>query len=211
MENQMQLTENSESKPKYRLVYDQLVNLLTTQSYKMGDKLPSERDFAAELNVNVLTVRRAFRDLIAADFVTKRVGSGTYLNRPLSDDWNQQAVNLLIDSSCHSAIQRLFEQYGEVTAKKYQREFHIVRTDPGTDVRALIHSYILYHQPTIFCGTLPKYKGFLDDVKKAPSWSAQAAASARCIPPAAAPPATSRRPTCPATGRATAGSRRSSR
>ena len=155
-------------RPKYRLVYDQLVAHLKDRKYQVGDRLPSEREFAAELNVNVLTVRRAFRDLIAADFVTKRVGSGTYLNRTPSSDWSQHAVNLLIDSSCHSAVQRLFEQSGRKISEKHQREFRIVHTNSGTDVRSLIHSYILYRQPTIFCGTLPHYKGFYEDVAKAP-------------------------------------------
>lgn len=164
----MRQNEKTMNKPRHQLVHDQLINLLTTNHYKVGDQLPSERDFAEKLKVNVLTVRRAFRDLIAADFITKRVGSGTYLNRPLSNDWNQHAVNLLIDSRCHSAVQHLFEQYGKKTAEKNQREYRIVHTNSGTDVKSLIHSYILYHQPTIFCGTLPNYRGFSEDMQKAP-------------------------------------------
>ena len=88
---------SSAEKPKHQQVYEQLVKILVDRNYKIGDKLPSERDFAEELNVNVLTVRRAFRDLIAADFVTKRVGSGTYLNRTFTADWQAHAVNLVID------------------------------------------------------------------------------------------------------------------
>ena len=108
----MQLVENTMGKLKYQLVYDQLIRLLTSRPYKVGDRLPSEREFAAELKVNVLTVRRAFRDLIAADFVTKRVGSGTYLNREITRNWNNHAVNLVIDISCNGAIQKLFEPCG---------------------------------------------------------------------------------------------------
>ena len=163
----MEAAENTRGKWKHQQVYDRLVNILTTRPYKVGDRLPSERDFAAELNVNVLTVRRAFRDLIAADFVTKRVGSGTYLNREITRDWNDHAVNLVIDAGCNGAVQRLFTQYGPEIAEKHQREYRFVHTNVS-NVREFVRSSVQYRQPTIFCGTLPSYRDFADDIAGSP-------------------------------------------
>ena len=163
----METRPNPSEKPKHQQVYDRLVSILTTRPYKVGDRLPSERDFAAELNVNVLTVRRAFRDLIAADFVTKRVGSGTYLNRPITSDWNDHAVNLVIDAGCNGAIQKLFEQYGRIVAENHHREYRFVHTSRG-NVREFVHSCVQYRQPTIFCGTIPAYRDFDTDISGAP-------------------------------------------
>jgi len=163
----METAENTKGKWKHQQVYDRLVNILTTHPYKVGDRLPSERDFAAELNVNVLTVRRAFRDLIAADFVTKRVGSGTYLNREITRDWTDHAVNLVIDAGCNGAVQRLFAQYGPEIAEKHRREYRFVHTNAST-VREFVRSCVQYRQPTVFCGTLPSYRDFADDIAGSP-------------------------------------------
>lgn len=159
--------KNATVRPKHQQVYDQLVSILTRGSYKAGDRLPSEREFAAELNVNVLTVRRAFRDLIAADFVTKRVGSGTYLNREITRNWNDHAVNLAIDCICNSAVQKLFEQAGKIVAEKNGREYRIVHTSPAS-ARDFVRACLQYRQPTIFCGTLPDYREFREDIASAP-------------------------------------------
>ena len=161
------MVKHAAERPKHQKVYDRLVAILTEGDYKVGDRLPSERDFASELNVNVLTVRRAFRDLIAADFVTKRVGSGTYLNRIITDNWHDHAVNLVIDSSCIAPVQKMFERIGRPVADRHDRECRIVHTSRA-NARELVRSCIQYRQPTIFCGTLPNYREFREDIAAAP-------------------------------------------
>lgn len=151
------------NKPKYQQVYDELISTLTTKGYKVGDRLPSEREFAAMLNVNVLTVRRAFRELIAADFVSKRVGSGTYLNREISDNWDDHAVNLLIASSSNGTAQKIFENCGKNAVAAFGREYRIVYTSQY-NIRDIIRSSLLYRQPTVFCGSIPSYKDFESDI-----------------------------------------------
>lgn len=154
-------------KPKHQQVYEQLVKLLASRNYQIGDKLPSERDFAEELNVNVLTVRRAFRDLISADFVTKRVGSGTYLNRRFTADWQEHPVNLVIDTHCTAAVMQLFEKYGKNASENHKKDYRIIYST-DTNIRETVQTAIQYSQPTIFCGNYPIYKDFAEDVSKMP-------------------------------------------
>lgn len=155
-------------KPKHQQVYEQLVKILADRNYKIGDKLPSERDFAEELNVNVLTVRRAFRDLIAADFVTKRVGSGTYLNRTFTADWQDHAVNLVIDTRCSAAVMHLFEKYGKNAAENHNKEYRILYSSIA-NIPEIVHTALQYSQPTIFCGSTPAYKDFPEDSAASPA------------------------------------------
>ena len=159
---------SSAEKPKHQQVYEQLVKILVDRNYKIGDKLPSERDFAEELNVNVLTVRRAFRDLIAADFVTKRVGSGTYLNRTFTADWQAHAVNLVIDTHCTAAVMHLFEKYGKLAGDNHSKDYRLIFSSES-NIREVVHTAVQYSQPTIFCGTYPMYSNFAEDVAKMPS------------------------------------------
>lgn len=163
-------------KPKHQQVYEQLVKLLVSRNYQIGDKLPSERDFAEELNVNVLTVRRAFRDLIAADFVVKRVGSGTYLNRTFTADWQDHAVNLVIDTRCTAAIMHLFEKYGKNAAENHNKDYRIIYSS-DVNISEIIHTALQYKQPTIFCGYCPIYKVFAEDVAEMPHLFAAVGAS----------------------------------
>ena len=69
------------SQPKFQSVYDYLVRGIESGFYRPETRLPSERKLAEKLNVNVATVRRAFRDLITSGVVEKRIGDGTYLTR----------------------------------------------------------------------------------------------------------------------------------
>lgn len=161
------MLENMITAPKHQQVYNQVVSILTQGSYKVGDRLPSERDLAAKLNVNVLTVRRAFRDLIVAGFITKKIGSGTYLNREITEDWNEHAVNFAIDSSCNGAIQKMFEQYSKTIAEKNNRKCRIIYIN-STNEKEFVRSCIQYKQPTIFCGSFPIYKEFREDFAKSP-------------------------------------------
>ncbi len=154
-------------KPKHQQVYEQLVSIIAGRNYQNGDKLPSERDFAEELNVNVLTVRRAFRDLIAADFVTKRIGSGTYLNRTFTADWQDHAVNLVIDTHCTVAVMHLFEKYGKLAGDNHGKDYRLIYSS-DVNISEIIHTALQYKQPTIFCGYCPNYKDFAADVAEMP-------------------------------------------
>ena len=160
--------EHLSEKPKHQQVYEQLVKIIDDRKYQIGDKLPSERDFALELNVNVLTVRRAFRDLIAADFVVKKVGSGTYLNRTFTADWQDHAVNLVIDTHCTVAVMHLFEKYGKLASENHGKEYRLIFSS-DSNIREIVRTAIQYSQPTIFCGSYPFYKDFPEDAASMPS------------------------------------------
>jgi GntR family transcriptional repressor for pyruvate dehydrogenase complex len=60
-------------------------------SLKVGDRLPSERDFAVELGVSRPTLREAIQKLTSKGLIASRHGGGTYVTNRLEaqfvDPW----------------------------------------------------------------------------------------------------------------------------
>jgi len=61
------------------LVAKRLLNLLSSGVLKPGDKLPPERELAAQLNVGRTTVREALKLLTLSGLLEARRGDGTYV------------------------------------------------------------------------------------------------------------------------------------
>lgn len=67
-----------------RQVMDVLADYIDRSGLKPGDRLPAERELTAALQVGRSSVREAVSQLSALGVVETRVGSGTYLLRPVS-------------------------------------------------------------------------------------------------------------------------------
>jgi len=62
----------------YEEVLQQLKEAISRGELKPGDKLPSERELAAEFNVSRVTVRQALTVLETLGLIVRKVGGGTY-------------------------------------------------------------------------------------------------------------------------------------
>jgi DNA-binding FadR family transcriptional regulator len=60
----------------------ELETAITEGTYGHGQRLPAERDLAAHFGASRTTVREALRQLETQALVTRRIGSGTFVNRP---------------------------------------------------------------------------------------------------------------------------------
>lgn len=67
------------SPPLYVQIADDLLDRIESGEIRPGDRLPTERKLSEQLNVNRLTVRRAFKLLETQGLLERRQGSGTYL------------------------------------------------------------------------------------------------------------------------------------
>ncbi|KJS50549.1 FadR/GntR family transcriptional regulator [Desulfosporosinus sp. BICA1-9] len=63
----------------YEGIVKQLTNLINNGSLKPGDRLPTERELAVELNVSRTAIREALRSLEIMGFIESKVGDGTYI------------------------------------------------------------------------------------------------------------------------------------
>ncbi len=66
-------------KPSYKTILAQLQKDIASGLLTPGERLPSERDFAAQLGVHRSTVARALNALVDQGLVERRVGSGSYI------------------------------------------------------------------------------------------------------------------------------------
>jgi DNA-binding FadR family transcriptional regulator len=74
--------EAIEPRRLYRLIADQLRNLIDQGEYPVGSRLPSERELADTLGVSRPTVREALIALEVEGRLRIRVGSGVYVTAP---------------------------------------------------------------------------------------------------------------------------------
>jgi GntR family transcriptional regulator/MocR family aminotransferase len=69
--------ERDHPRPVYRQIEDQIRTAVRDGRLGPGDRLPSVRDLSAQLGVSRITVVNAYDNLVAAGYLTARVGSGT--------------------------------------------------------------------------------------------------------------------------------------
>ena len=72
--------------PLYKQVTDQIRDAIATGDLEVGDKLPSIRELGKELNVSLITIKRAYQDLEAQGYIITRHGLGCFVDRVDLDD-----------------------------------------------------------------------------------------------------------------------------
>ncbi len=74
----MQIDFNA-AKPIYEQVIDGFKKEIARGDLQPGDKLPSQRDMAKEIEVNPNTVQRAYREMENIELVETKRGRGTFI------------------------------------------------------------------------------------------------------------------------------------
>lgn len=82
--NDIKLDPN-DRRPLYVQIADQLVEAIESERLVPGDRLAAMRDLATQLDCALVTVSQAYDLLAARGRVTSRVGKGTFVSEPASD------------------------------------------------------------------------------------------------------------------------------
>jgi GntR family transcriptional regulator, arabinose operon transcriptional repressor len=64
-------------------VRESIRHLIASQRYGVGDRLPTDSEFATQFDTSRLTVIRALRDLEVEGLVRRKAGSGTFVSPPV--------------------------------------------------------------------------------------------------------------------------------
>ncbi len=72
--------------PLHRHIYQRLLEEIESGIYSPGDRLPSEAALCERFQASRITVAKAFQTLQRDNLVTRRPGSGTYVERPDAQD-----------------------------------------------------------------------------------------------------------------------------
>lgn len=66
-------------KAAYMMIHDQIKDEIENDVWKIGQRLPSERDLAEYFSVSRMTLRQAITLLVEEGVLQRKVGSGTYV------------------------------------------------------------------------------------------------------------------------------------
>lgn len=93
----------------YEQVADQILELISCESLRPGDKLPGERDLAEKLDVSRTVVREAIRSLHDRGVVKVKAGCGTYV-QALSPSDAVSSLHLMLKlRQNHDSMDDLYE------------------------------------------------------------------------------------------------------
>lgn len=73
------LIERSSGVPYYLQAVDYIIKQIENGEYRIGDKLPSEKELTQKFGITRLTVRQALAKLVALGWVETRKGSGSFV------------------------------------------------------------------------------------------------------------------------------------
>ena len=80
------MLDNRKKSPLYRQLYDWLRTAITEGRMRPGQRLPSTRSMAAELQISRISVFNAYEQLHSEGYLETFVGSGTCVARTIPDD-----------------------------------------------------------------------------------------------------------------------------
>lgn len=107
--------------PVYEQIKEQILNLINTGELKPDDKLPSIRQLASDLNLNVNTVKRAFQELEAERVTYSLLGKGVFVsptainNRIVTDNAEKELLRVLVSSKAKGISLRRVVELAEKT------------------------------------------------------------------------------------------------
>ncbi|PGU45489.1 MULTISPECIES: GntR family transcriptional regulator [Bacillus cereus group] len=89
------IISNSSQDPIYVQIRKQLSQLILNGGLKGGDQLPSIRSLAKELQISVITTKRAYEELEKEGYIETVAGKGTYVSRKNNELLREQRLRLL--------------------------------------------------------------------------------------------------------------------
>ena len=91
--------------PFYRQIIDLVKSGIATGRLDPGDQLPTVRQLAVELSINLNTVSRAYRELELTGLVDTQMGSGTFVStkKVEQDELERQRI---LDELCRQLLSR---------------------------------------------------------------------------------------------------------
>ncbi len=88
---------NSSKDPIYKQIIDQIKGMIFSGELKEGDTLPSIRNLAKDLQISVITTKRAYEELDREGFVASFTGKGSFVSCQNKDLLREKRMRLLED------------------------------------------------------------------------------------------------------------------
>ena len=89
------IISQTSSTPIYQQIEDRVRSLIVAGNLNEGDELPSIRALAKDLRVSVITVKRAYDELVSAGFLTSVQGKGCYVSVKNKELFREQRMRIV--------------------------------------------------------------------------------------------------------------------
>lgn len=110
--------------PIFEQIKEQILNLINIGELKPDDKLPSVRQLASELDLNVNTVKRAYQELEAEGVTYSLLGKGVFIsktavaNKTVLQNAEKELLRVLSSSKAKGvSLERVFELAKQIYEK----------------------------------------------------------------------------------------------
>lgn len=124
---------------KYQVVRDALSQAIRDGEFHAGERLPSERQLAAQFGVSHMTARHAVTDLVESELLERRPGSGIYVRPQTREKLSTITLNLICAAQS-SSITQAFLHFGSQGATRRGWRIRVTRLHHGHErpvVRAI--------------------------------------------------------------------------
>lgn len=79
------IISNNANKPIYEQITSQIKAMIMSGELKTGESIPSMRTLAKTIHVSVITVQKAYEDLVRDGFIESVVGKGSFVSAQNKD------------------------------------------------------------------------------------------------------------------------------
>lgn len=66
--------------PKYRMIIEYVIDKINSNTFKIGDRIPSEKEFSEMFGVSNITVRKAMSELVNSGLIYRVKGKGSFVS-----------------------------------------------------------------------------------------------------------------------------------
>jgi GntR family transcriptional regulator len=99
------IISNSSQEPIYEQIEKQIKNLIIKGQLDEGEALPSIRNLAQELQISVITTKRAYDDLEKEGFIQTVPGKGSYVSSQNSELIREKRIRIIEEHLSQAAAE----------------------------------------------------------------------------------------------------------
>ncbi|MEB2281833.1 GntR family transcriptional regulator [Lysinibacillus xylanilyticus] len=89
------IISNSSKEPIYEQIYSQIKKLILSGELQEGQSLPSMRQLAKDLEISVITTKRAYEELEKNGFIYSIVGKGSFISEQNTELMRERKVKVI--------------------------------------------------------------------------------------------------------------------
>ncbi len=98
------IISNNANKPIYEQITSQIKAMIMSGELKTGESIPSMRTLAKTIHVSVITVQKAYEDLVRDGFIESVVGKGSFVSAQ-NKDFMLEEQQRIVEEHLENAVE----------------------------------------------------------------------------------------------------------